>query len=142
MRLRPTLAALVVTVTLLGACSSATTSPEDPTGQGAQPRIDLDPERYVRDYEERDIDAGMTGAPNPSATSASAADDAGVTEALPPRPPTPFEDNTFVDPGENPFVDARTQPASTFGLDVDTGSFSVGRTFLTQGTLPPPASTY
>jgi Ca-activated chloride channel family protein len=59
---------------------------------------------------------------------------------MPPEPPTIHEDNTFVDPGENPFVAVGDQPASTFGLDVDTGSPSVGRTFLASGSLPPPES--
>src|SRR5690606_18672103 len=45
-----------------------------------------------------------------------------------------------VDPGDNGFVKTNEQTTSTFGLDVDTGSFSVGRTFLTEGSLPPPAS--
>ena len=50
------------------------------------------------------------------------------------------DDNTFVDPGANPFVAPADDRLSTFGLDVDTGSFTVARTFLDQGLLPPPES--
>ena len=60
---------------------------------------------------------------------------------MPPHPPPSIhDDNTFVDPGDNPFRSAAEEPSSTFGLDVDTGSISVGRTFLDSGSLPPPAS--
>ena len=71
----------------------------------------------------------------------------GDGQPVPPPGPTPgpgepgFEDdNTFTDPGTNPFVTAADDPESTFGLDVDTGSYAVGRTWLTEGLLPEPAS--
>jgi Ca-activated chloride channel family protein len=40
----------------------------------------------------------------------------------------------------NPFQDATTHRLSTFGLDVDTGSYTVARRFLADGHLPDPAS--
>jgi Ca-activated chloride channel homolog len=61
----------------------------------------------------------------------------------PPEAPTDhgfLDDNTFVDHGSNPFVTVASDPESTFGLDVDTGSYSIGRTFLTEGLRPEPAS--
>lgn len=39
---------------------------------------------------------------------------------------------------ENPFLIARTNPLSTFSIDVDTGSYSNIRRFINQGQLPPP----
>ena len=49
------------------------------------------------------------------------------------------DDNTFVDPGANPFVAPADDRLSTFGLDVDTGSFTVARTFLDQACCRRPS---
>jgi Ca-activated chloride channel family protein len=38
---------------------------------------------------------------------------------------------------ENPFLSVKSQPLSTFSIDVDTASYSNSRRFLAQGTLPP-----
>ncbi len=38
---------------------------------------------------------------------------------------------------ENPFLDAKTNPLSTFSIDVDTASYSNIRRFINQGSLPP-----
>ncbi len=48
-----------------------------------------------------------------------------------------FDDNRFEDYGYRDFVAAADDPLSTFALDVDTGSYSVGRRFLDEGALPP-----
>lgn len=48
-----------------------------------------------------------------------------------------FEDNTFQDYGQRVFIDADEDPLSTFALDVDTGSFSVARRWIDEGSLPP-----
>ena len=39
--------------------------------------------------------------------------------------------------GENPFVDAKGNPLSTFSIDVDTASYSNVRRFINEGSLPP-----
>jgi len=135
---------------LLAACTSEAASPprpgpgRDPGGRTTttEPRIALDPEHYVRDYA-ASTEYGATtrsgaGAPNPTSSGSSGADAADVRPE--PRPPTIYEDNTFVGAGHHPFVTVADEPTSTFGLDVDTGSVSIGRTFLAQGTLPPPDS--
>ncbi len=41
---------------------------------------------------------------------------------------------------ENTFQDPRTQPLSTFSVDVDTASYANIRRFLTEGRLPPPSA--
>jgi Ca-activated chloride channel family protein len=51
-----------------------------------------------------------------------------------------LEDDTFVEHGVSGYVDTEEDPESTFALDVDTGSFSVAKTLLAQGFLPPAAS--
>jgi Ca-activated chloride channel family protein len=53
---------------------------------------------------------------------------------------TPYDGLTFADPGENPFIDPRADNQSTFGLDVDTASYTVARRFIDDGNLPDPAS--
>jgi Ca-activated chloride channel family protein len=55
-------------------------------------------------------------------------------------PPPSFDGMYFRDYGSHPFVDPSEDPLSTFGLDVDTGSYTVGRRYLSLGELPPPAS--
>lgn len=47
------------------------------------------------------------------------------------------QDPRFTDYGIRTFIDTRTDPLSTFSLDVDTGSYSIARGFLEQGQLPP-----
>ncbi|CAN5451824.1 VWA domain-containing protein [soil metagenome] len=149
MLLRRTFPALALAAALVAGCSSESASgpntipgrPGSPTTQGP-PRVDLDPERYVLDYESTSVDQSSSGSgktySSPSGTTAAAGDEAG--SPVPPRVPTPYEDNTFVGAGHHPFVAVDDQPTSSFGLDVDTGSLSVGRTFLESGTLPPPDS--
>lgn len=61
-----------------------------------------------------------------------------VDRPVPPRPS--FDGMYFRDYGSHPFVDASADPLSTFGLDVDTGSYTIGRRYLELGELPPPAS--
>ena len=48
--------------------------------------------------------------------------------------------NTFEDYGYRDFVATTDDPVSTFALDVDTGSYSIARRWLDEGTLPPPES--
>ena len=50
----------------------------------------------------------------------------------------PFSDVYFQGYGTNPFIDTEDDALSTFGLDVDTASYTVVRRFLSQGVLPPP----
>jgi Ca-activated chloride channel family protein len=43
----------------------------------------------------------------------------------------------FKDYGVNPAVDADEDPVSTFAVDVDTGSYTLCRSYLERGSLPP-----
>jgi Ca-activated chloride channel homolog len=62
----------------------------------------------------------------------------------PPPPPfatpaatgAPYGGVEFKDAGINPFVDPARDPFSTFAMDVDTASYSVGKRFLADGHLP------
>ncbi len=51
---------------------------------------------------------------------------------------TPPNGAFFKDYGTNPFIDTRDDHLSTFGMDVDTASYSITRHYLRDGYLPPP----
>ena len=69
-------------------------------------------------------------------------------EATPPAPvvvtPKPEAKSPggegYADYGVNNFVDPRQDRLSTFAIDVDTGSYTIARRKLTEGSLPPHAS--
>lgn len=69
-------------------------------------------------------------------------DDYGGFDAYPSglNPPNgaAFDDVFFKDHGTNPFIDTEDDHFSTFGMDVDTASYSVMRRYLRDGFLPPP----
>lgn len=48
----------------------------------------------------------------------------------------PYQDNFFDNYGVNPFLDTEDDRLSTFALDVDTGSYTIARRYLTDGHLP------
>jgi Ca-activated chloride channel family protein len=50
----------------------------------------------------------------------------------------PYGDVFFRSYGVNPFIDTEDDHLSTFGLEVDTGSYTVVRRYLRDGHLPPP----
>ncbi|KAA3648726.1 MAG: VWA domain-containing protein [Chloroflexi bacterium] len=48
----------------------------------------------------------------------------------------PYQDNFFDNYGVNPFLDTEDDRLSTFALDVDTGSYTIARRYLSDGYLP------
>jgi Ca-activated chloride channel family protein len=52
----------------------------------------------------------------------------------------PYGDMFFESAGTNPFIDAEEDALSTFALDVDSGSYTVVRRYLSAGNLPPAAA--
>ncbi|MBI3242974.1 MAG: von Willebrand factor type A domain-containing protein [Chloroflexi bacterium] len=50
---------------------------------------------------------------------------------------TPPFDNTFQNYGVNPFIDTYADHLSTFALDVDTASYTVARSYVNNGNIPP-----
>ncbi len=55
-----------------------------------------------------------------------------------PNYPQPMpQDNTFQDYGVNPYVGTWQDHLSTFGLDVDTAAYTVARSYVEDGNLPP-----
>lgn len=49
-----------------------------------------------------------------------------------------YPDMYFKEYGANPFIDTEDEHLSTFGMDVDTASYSITRRYLNDGNLPPP----
>ncbi|MPZ61236.1 MAG: DUF3520 domain-containing protein [Propionibacteriales bacterium] len=114
------------------------------TGGDPEERELLDARSYYVEYEEGQGDGVGGRATTHGTTSAvrEAAPDR-TSAAMPPArdwPPGVLQDNTFVDAGDSEFIGAADDPTSTFGLDVDTGSYSVARELVEQGHPPPPAS--
>ncbi len=50
----------------------------------------------------------------------------------------PYDATFFKTYGVNPFIDTEDEHLSTFGMDVDTASYTVMRRFITDGNIPPP----
>ena len=131
------------------ACSNASddTDPDRP---------DIDARAYYESYQEgADDDAagGMTFDSAPQRTDSAAPDGARPDSEpeqivpcndcgpLPPHHEPPITaGNNFDDAGTSPVVATRQQPKSTFGLDVDTGSYRIAQHLLEQDVLPPKAS--
>jgi Ca-activated chloride channel homolog len=53
---------------------------------------------------------------------------------------TPYGGVTYQDPGTNPWVDPDRDDQSTFGLDVDTASYTIAQRYVADGNRPDPAS--
>ena len=58
-------------------------------------------------------------------------------ERLQPPNDEAFADMFFEDYGVNPFIDTEDDNLSTFAIDVDTGSYTLMRSYLNRGSLPP-----
>ncbi len=54
-----------------------------------------------------------------------------------PVPPPAPRDMFFEAKGTNPFIVTEEDPQATFGLDVDTASYTLARNYLNRGLLPP-----
>jgi Ca-activated chloride channel family protein len=65
-----------------------------------------------------------------------------VSNSNQPHPKSDREpyDMFFKDHGVNPSIDTDDDNLSTFALDVDTGSYTIMRNYLSDGNLPPPES--
>ena len=63
----------------------------------------------------------------------------GSVKVAPLNPPNDeaYHDMYFKGAGTNPFIDTEDDHLSTFGMDVDTGSYSIARRYVTESYLPP-----
>ena len=76
-------------------------------------------------------------APAAKASSHSQADSSSAEKPASQPPAAPYEDMTFEDYGTHPFVTTEEDHLSTFAMDVDTGSYTMARSFIQNGDLPP-----
>ncbi|MBN1310374.1 MAG: von Willebrand factor type A domain-containing protein [Anaerolineae bacterium] len=122
---------LAGTAFLLAACAAAATEAPaaDRSGRDRQPEYEEREATEEPMMEEWVEEAPATEAPPeepnlvvPQTTSAAA----------------PPDDMFFQDYGTNPFVDASADNLSTFAVDVDTGSYTLTRSYLNDGNRPPP----
>lgn len=128
----------------------STTTTTDPTRVVDPERASIDPRQYYDNYEENLMDAMPSASPSGDTATGRVQSEAEGTPSAVPAPPTtgpgPIdepdfdEDNTFVDAGDSTFVAVDDDRESTFGLDVDTGSYTIGRRFLDEGMRPEPDS--
>ncbi|MBO9353600.1 DUF3520 domain-containing protein [Bordetella petrii] len=130
---------------LLAACSPAPHDGPAGTGSQAAPQTGL-PAAHSADADDAARAAPAQARPAPSARHESApqgymAQRASVAAPRAPAdyyPPASAEDReTYARYRDNPVVAAREQPVSTFGVDVDTGSYANVRRLLNEGRLPP-----
>lgn len=125
------------------ACSpGGESTPEGPdTSTGSETGSGLDARSYYEDYTSR-VEADAAGAPPVSVDMSSEDVDGAVAPdpVLAPREPGFLDANVFVDTGDSGWVQTAHDRESTFALDVDTGSFSVARTFVDNGHRPEPDS--
>ena len=129
------LAALALTTAFALASCQMTSDDPHPLTDGSR---GIDTRSYVDDYEEGGGDAAGGSVAMPSQTQEDSAATGTVVEPI--APPAPDEANTFVEAGVNGFVPTEQDARSTFGLDVDTGSYGVARTLLSDGYPVPAAS--
>lgn len=76
------------------------------------------------------------GSPSGTYYGPSSTGEPGPEVVVPPKP-EPKREPGFHAYGTNPFVKTADDIKSTFSLDVDTGSYTVMRRYLTEGKLPP-----
>lgn len=120
---------------VLAACSSAVDVAEPKVDNDS--RADIDPRSYYDDYSIGSDEGLWSSGPNYSTSGGDAGEQPTAVTDFEPRDPGLLEGNTFVDAGTSGFTNPREDPLSTFALDIDTGSYSVGRTLLRSGLRPP-----
>lgn len=63
-----------------------------------------------------------------------------IDRPVPAPTAAPPADMFFEAKGTNPFIVTEEDPQATFGLDVDTASYTLTRSYINRGTLPPAAA--
>jgi Ca-activated chloride channel family protein len=115
----------VLLILLFGAACGAPAATEAPAATSAPYDYDLGP--------------AATEAPAEPESPAYMAPQGTPNYQSPDRSNEPY-DMFFQDYGVNPSIDTEDDNLSTFALDVDTGSYTVMRNYLSEGNLPPPDS--
>ena len=82
----------------------------------------------------------VVGQAGPGLSSSQRANDLMKSERQRTEPGQPYADVKYKAVGTNPFTETAQDRLSTFGLDVDTGSYTVARRYIVDGNLPDPRS--
>jgi Ca-activated chloride channel family protein len=135
---------LMAALLAVGLGAAACTGDIEPDGPGdTDPAETAEARDYYDDYREDQGD-GASGGTRQYISAEDGAADAGAPAPepmpVPPVEPGVLDDNVFVDSGDSVWTTTSSDRESTFALDVDTGSFSVARTFLEEGYQPEPDS--
>ncbi len=105
---------------------------ELPAEEPVEEEAPAEEEFYVEEaLEEAEAPAGAV-MPQAAPTVAALAGESAQPDAPPP------DAMFFEDYGTNPFIDASQDNLSTFAVDVDTGSYTLARSYLNDYYLPPP----
>lgn len=129
------LSGILFVLLLTSACAGAA-STEAPTGNQVPP-IDYIPNEPAAATEPAATEAPAYGPAyeEPFHSPDSQSPNTGI-----PQPNHEPYDMFFRDYGVNPSIDTEYDNLSTFALDVDTGSYTIMRNYLSEGNLPPPES--
>ncbi len=98
--------------------------PPRAVAEEAAPEVEVVEVEKVVERESGAVQAPMTATPPPEGA-----------QALPNE--EPYDTVYFKSEGVNPFVDTEDDYLSTFAMDVDTGSYTIARRFISDGHLPP-----
>lgn len=148
---RTTLLMLSLSFSLLIACS-AEESPTMPT----TPQPSIAPSATAEPSAEPSVAPTSEPTAEPTSEPSAGPEPTAAPTAAPSAEPSPtpaptstpgsipsiydYRENFFQNYKINPFVEAAIDPLSTFSVDVDTGSYTLARSYLNQGLLPPPAA--
>ena len=118
-----------------------------PAVDGAAPPGAAPTEKAARSVEaeqraEEGLPPRVVAEPAPAPPEDADPDKTGGKQAQKPKEEDPAEATRiarryFTHYGVNPTIDTRENPFSTFGIDVDTASYVMARTYLERGELPP-----
>lgn len=144
------LSSLILSACSWGAFAGAADRPEEPNTNRGKSNFDTagnegGPPMY--DYNGSDAEDSEPYTLPQLSAGERAADSSGEDRSAPAAQPPPHptrtapkeepDDMFFEDYGVNPFIDTEDDHYSTFALDVDTGSYSLARSYLQDGYFPP-----
>jgi Ca-activated chloride channel homolog len=125
------MAGILFLLFLTSACGGAPAATQAP--------VATEPSTHNYFPEEAATEAPATEAPASGYLPDTSVQNTSPSHPLPPNNREPY-DMFFEDYGVNPSIDTEDDHLSTFGLDVDTGSYTIMRNYLSEGNLPPAES--
>ena len=109
---------------------------EVPAGE-AEAMEEAPVEEYIVADEAINIEEEGLISPAPLATAPATNNEIAIAPPLPTQPAPQPANTFFQDYGVNPYISTQADRLSTFSLDVDTGSYTIARNYITDGIQPP-----